>query len=175
MRRLGALLGLCLAVSLTGCSDAGEEPAADPRAGWQTVTATDDTFSLQLPPGWTSDEEFLERPVVVAMRGETGGDRVRASSYLDELRAEGAAIDAAGILAGSNVFCERLDGTEVFGEPRVVFDCPRERPGQPTSRRLLVPMTHDGRSVLLLVQTEGDALEDTADLVRPILESWTWR
>lgn len=175
MRRWGTALGLLAACSLTACG--GDEAADEPAVPTQTVTALDDSFTVEVPEGWTTQEEFLGAPVVVAMQSEDGVDQVRVSHYLDSVRAEEEAISASGILSGSNVFCERLDDTTVFGEERLVFDCPLEaEPGGAPGHQLLFPIVREGReeSALVLVETTGASLADTAEVARPVLESFTW-
>jgi hypothetical protein len=171
---LALCLALCLA--LAGCSG-GDESAEDsgtPPGDWKTVTATDDSGSLRVPAGWTAQRGWLERPVVIAEHGADPAGTVRVSTYLDPLQAERAAIQAGEILGNQGVLCDRIDGSEVFGRPRLVFDCPREVPGKPTQRTVLVPLSHDAGSALVLVQVDADSLEDTADLVGPVLDSWSW-
>lgn len=175
MRRWGAVLGLLAACSLTACG--GDEAADEPAVPTQTVTALDDSLTIEVPEGWTTREKFLGAPVVVAMQDEDRVDQVRVSHYLDSVRAEEEAISASGILSGSNVFCERVDGTTVFGDERLVFDCPLDEPGAAgTVRQLLFPIVREGEeeSALVLIETTGTSLADTADLVRPVLESLSW-
>lgn len=176
MKRWGTVIGLLAACSLTACG--GDEAADEPAVPTQTVTALDDSFTVEVPEGWTTQEKFLGAPVVVAMQSEDGVDQVRVSHYLDSVRAEEEAISASGILSGSNVFCERLDDTAVFGDERLVFDCPLEvEPGEAPGHQLLFPIVREGEeeSALLLVETTGTSLADTADVARPIVESFAWR
>lgn len=174
MRRWGVVLGLLAAGTLAGCGD--DEAADEPALATQTLIALDDSLSIEVPEGWTKQEKFLGNPVVVAMQSEDGVDQVRVSHYLDSVRAEEEAISASGILSGSNVFCERLDDTTVFGDERLVFDCPLEEQGRAPVHQLLFPIVHEDReeSALVLVETTGTSLEDTADVARPVLESFTW-
>lgn len=175
MKRWGAVIGLLAACSLTACG--GDEAADEPAVPTQTVTALDDSFTIEVPEGWTTQEKFLGAPVVVAMQSEAGVDQVRVSHYLDSVRAEEEAISASGILSGSNVFCERVDDTTVFGDERLVFDCPLETPGAAGPvRQLLFPIVREGEeeSALVLIETTSTSLSDAADLARPVLESFTW-
>lgn len=168
MRRLVPALVVALCWSATGC---GDEPDADEAAGpTRTVTSLDESFTLEVPEDWADHERDLGGPIVVAVRSPGGTDRVLAQHFDDETGAENAAIRVGGRLSQRNVFCERLDGTEVFGEPRTVFDCPL--PGN--VHKLLFPVAGEQESALLLVQTVGATLADTADVAGPVVESFAW-
>lgn len=156
-----------LGVVATGC---GGGPEAEPAVPTRTVTALDDTFTVEVPEDWAEREGDLAGEIVVAMRAPGGGDELLGQYFADETAAENAAIRIGGRLSGRNVFCERLDGTEVFGEPRTVFDCPL--PGN--VHKLLFPIAGEQESALLLVETVGATLEDTAALAGPIVESFAW-
>jgi hypothetical protein len=176
VRRVATAVALCLMV--TGCSDSGDGAAHDAGgdSGWETVAATDGTGSVDVPAGWTTQRGFLRRPVVIAEHGHDPAGSVRVSTYLDEVGAERAAVESSAILARENVLCDRLDGSEAFGDPHLVFDCPRERSGRPTRRTLLIPLSHPEGSALVLVDVDdAETLEDARDLVQPVIESWTWR
>lgn len=149
-----------------GCGAEPEEAAAPTR----TVTARDDTFTVEVPEDWTDREGDLAGEVVVAVQAPGGRDELLAQYFPDATGAEDAAIRIGGRLSGRNVFCERLDGTDLFGEPRTVFDCPL--PGQ--VHKLLFPVAGEQESVLLLVETVGATVGDTADLAAPIVESFAW-
>ncbi len=170
------MLGLFMTLAMTACGG-DETGAAEPPTPVQTVTAVDDSFTIEVPEGWTTKENFLGAPVVVAVQGETRFDQVLISHYFDTVRAEEEAISAGGMLSGSNVFCERLDESTVFGDERLVFDCPVEEAGAETTHKLFFPIVRDGEkeSALVLIQTTGGSLEETADVVAPILESFTWQ
>ena len=170
-----AVPGLVLACSLAACG--GDEAAQAPEPATRTVTALDESFTIEVPEGWSTKEKFLGAPVVVAVQGEGRFDQVLVTHYFDDVRAEEEAISSGGMLSGSNVFCERLDESTVFGEERLVFDCPVQEVGKATTRKLFFPVVRDGEkeSALVLVQTTGETLGDTADVVQPILESFTWQ
>ena len=178
MKRWGTALVLLAACALTACGgDGDDEQTEKPADETQTVTALDESFTIAVPEGWTTKENFLGAPVVVAVQGEDRFDQVLISHYFDEVRAEEEAISVGGMLSGSNVFCERLDESTVFGEERLVFDCPVEEAGARTTHKLFFPIVRDGEeeSALVLIQTTGGSLEETADVVEPILESFTWQ
>ncbi len=170
------MLGLVAACFVTACGGGGGD-TEDLPAPVQTVTALDESFTIEVPEGWMTKKKFLGSPVVVAMQDGGGLDQVLISHYLDEVQAEEEAISAGGMLSGSNVFCERLDESTVFGDERLVFDCPVEETGARTTRKLFFPIVRDGEdeSALVLIQTTGGSLAETADLVEPILESFSWQ
>ena len=175
MMRWGAVVVLLAATCLTAC---GDDEAPDTAAvSTQTVTALDESFTIEVPEAWTTRKSFLGAPVVVAMQSEARVDQVRVSHYLDDVQAEEEAISISGMLSGSNVFCERLDESTAFGDERLVFDCPVEEAGAATTRQLLFPVVRDGgaESALVLIQTSGASIEETTDLVQPIVESFTWQ
>lgn len=155
----------------TTAPDDGSSGASDTGSG--AVDATDGSFSVELPPGWTSEEQYLTGTVVAAAQGDDPADQLLVSTFEDPSGAEDRAIYSAAGLADSDIACQRLEDSTAFGEPQLVFDCPQQVEGA-TVRRLLVPIEHDGRSILMLVQTAGETLDDTAAVGRPLLESLTW-
>ena len=172
-----AVPGLLLVWPLAGCGGDEEPGAPEPDRATQTVTALDESFTIEVPEGWATKEEFLGAPVVVAVQGEGRFDQVLVTHYFDEVQAEEEAISSGGQLSGSNVFCERLDESTVFGEERLVFDCPIQEDGTATTRKIYFPIVREGEqeSALVLIQTTGETLGETADVVQPILESFTWQ
>jgi hypothetical protein len=126
-----------------------------------------------VPDGWSSQEDFLQDPVVVAAQGEDEVDQLLVSTFPQPSGAEDQAIFTATGLADGGVTCRRLEDSTAFGDARLVFDCPQHADGS-TVRRLLLPVEHGGKSVLVFLQTSGETLEDTAAVVRPIVESLTW-
>lgn len=183
MTRVPVLLCLPVLVvlALTGCgSGADDRPGATPGTGGPSdtsgagaVEATDGSFSLRLPAGWSSREQFLRDPVVVAAQGRDEVDQLLVSTFEDPGGAEDQAIYTATGLADSGIVCTRLEDSTAYGAPRLVFDCPQTAHGS-TVRKLFLPVEHDGASVLVFVQTAGETLADTAEVVRPIVESLTW-
>jgi hypothetical protein len=177
MTRVLAVLLLAV-VALAGCGDgsAGTEPdgaTAPSDGGAATIEATDGSFSLEVPAGWSSQEQFLRDTVVVAAQGEDEVDQLLVSTFSQSRGAEDQAIFTATGLADNGVACKRLEASTAFGDARLVFDCPQEADGS-TVRRLFLPVEHDGASVLVFVQTAGNTLDDTATVVQPILESLSW-
>lgn len=159
---------LLVTVLLAGGCSSREE--SEPEAPTKAVAATDGSFEVAVPEGWTTMGPSLAGDVVVAERDPGGRTRLVASHEDGEVGAEQRAITAAGRLSGDGVFCERLDGDETFGEPHLVFDCPLGE----GLRQLLVPMVGEGESALLGIRVGGETLADTAEVVGPILRSFAW-
>lgn len=164
-------------VVLTGCSSGTDDgdATADPGAGEsdRRIEASDGSFTIEIPEGWASREEFLQGSVVVAAQGEDEIGQLLISVFDDVDAAEGQAIYTAAGLASSDVACKRQEDSTVFGDARLVFDCPQKADGS-TVRRLFIPVEHDGASILVLVQTSAESLAETAAVVTPMLESLTF-
>ncbi|MCW2845697.1 MAG: hypothetical protein JWN22_3613 [Nocardioides sp.] len=171
---------LCFGVvALVGCGSGsddteGDGTAASGDAGAATIEATDGSFSLEVPDGWSSQDQFLQGPVVVAAQGQDEVDQLLVSAFPQPGGAEDQAIFTATGLADSGITCKRLEDSTAFGDARLVFDCPQDADGS-TVRRLLLPVEHDGKSILVFLQTSGETLDDTAAVVRPIVESVAWK
>jgi hypothetical protein len=169
--RLLPLLGLA-ALLLAGCSGSSDDPA-DPPAGGQELTAQDDSFTLTVPGDWEAIDTDQE-PVVLAAQGSDPLDQLIVSAFPSVEAAEEQAVSITAGLAGQDVACERLEDSDVYGEPRLLFDCPGQA-ADGTARRVLVPVDGDDRGLLLLLQTSGAALQDTAELGTLVLGSLTFR
>ena len=175
-RRLALLLATM--VVLTGCSpddavvrDASDKPSVG--EGDHRIAATDGSFTIEVPEDWTSLDESIQSPIVVAAQGEDKVDQLIISVFDDVEGAQDQAIFTAAGLADGNIICKRLEDSTVFGDARLVFDCPQQFEGS-TVRKLFIPIENDDASLLVLVQTSGESLADTAAVVTPILESLTF-
>ena len=165
---------MTLVAVLTGCASGSPDAAAEPGPGQRRLTASDDSFTVDVPDSWAAREQYLRDHVVVAAQGEDRIDQLLVSTFDGAGAAEDQAIYTAAGLAGGGIACRRLEQSPAFGDPRLVFDCPQQADGS-TVRRLFVPVEHGGASILVFVQTSGETLATTAGTVRPILESLSWR
>lgn len=149
------------------------EPVTEPAAG--RVTTQDGSVSLVLPRGWVkyAAAELDGVVVLAANQADDRGEQVFVSSFEDAGAAEDAAIYAATGMAGQGATCKRVEKDRTFGGQRLLFDCAFTDP-EPF-HKVLVPMGDAERGALLLVQTDGEDLADTAGRITPILESWRWR
>lgn len=173
----GVVLLIAAMLVLTGCASGTAHRAVtdDPGAGEgnHRIAATDGSFTIEVPQDWTSQEEYLQAPVVVAAQGQDKVDQLLVTVFDDVNAAENQAIYTATGLADSNIICKRQEDSTAFGDARLVFDCPQKADGS-TVRKLFIPIERDGASFLVFVQTSGESLEDTAAVLAPMLESLTW-
>lgn len=172
LRSLALLFTSLVLLGTTGCGT-GSQP---PSAGTQRVESRDGSFSVAVPADWAS------RPAALAQGGQNGQLAVQApdpalqllaSAFPTTDGAEQHAVRLATGFAGTGMRCERREGFTEFGGDRLVLDCAAAKGGR-TIRSVLIPMPHDGRSVLVLAQLWGDTLAATAPSLAPILGSWTW-
>lgn len=170
MRWWGIVAGLATLLVVTGCSSSTQQESAES----QVLLSSDDALAVAVPADWTRQPDLEKRTIVLAASGPDGQE-LRVARYPAGQLAEQKAIRQSEVLAGRNVFCERLDGSEVFGDPHLVFDCPVEKGGQVTSRQILVPFEHESGGGLLLVKVAGATLEDAAVVAGPIVESLAWQ
>ncbi|MGJ9414264.1 hypothetical protein ACHAAC_16295 [Aeromicrobium sp. CF4.19] len=167
-----------LLVFLAACggpaaSTGDDDPAADsadtsdPTDAPDTTTlvSADGAVSAEVPAGWVEPELEVTGPVaLVAQSEEDELDQLIVNTYTEPGAAEEQAISITAGLASSDVSCER---TELDGQ--LLFDCPEDQDGG-TVRRMYAPLTEDGSSLLVLVQTRAETLADAADLLGPILD-----
>lgn len=163
-----AALAVLTALALVSCAVSDDGPAD----GSRRLVATDGSFSVDVPDNWVRlDVSDLGDVVVVAAKGPNGLDQLFVTRHEGEGGATEHGLWVSAGLAGSGVICTRIEATYAFGDPRTAFDCPQAVEGT-TVRRVLVPhVLEDGTSLLVFTQTIGESLRDTADVVRPILDS----
>lgn len=178
MTRVLTLLLLAIA-ALAGCSSGSGEPVAEDASagvdeGQHRIVASDESFTIDVPEDWATQEQYLQDPVVVAVQGQDEVNQLLVSVFDDPGAAEDQAIYTATGLADNGIFCKRLEDSTAFGDSRLVLDCPQKADGA-TVRKLFLPIEHDGGSILVFVQTAGETLAETATFVRPMLDSLTWK
>lgn len=170
---------LCLLTSavllLAGCSDSPDpaDDTDDAAAGSLRLEATDGSFTVDVPDDW----EMLEvdpGQIVLAAQGSDPLDQLVVTTHESVEAATDEAVSVTAGLAGRGIACERLDDATVYGEGRLLFDCPQETEDGPV-RRVFVPVDGDGPGLLVLLQTTGATLQDTGTLGRPVLDSLTFR
>lgn len=171
-RRVLAALVLVLTPCLTGCLHGAQE---DRSAGGDVVTSLDGSFTIAMPDGWDQRPVPEGKEAVLNLYQKNDKHhQVMANTFDTAGGAEYAAIYAAtGIYDSLHVACRRLEHDTTFGSARLVFDCPFADP-EPF-HKILVPYVDGDRSVLVLVQVDGTELGDTAPLVTPFLESFSWQ
>ncbi len=186
MRRRVIVPALALALAAvpacgsTGSGSSGASspnPSAPSKAGGgqtQRLEAADRSFTIEVPKSWKNRPELAKNKTVIAAQGtEETLDQLIVTSYATAPEAEDEAVFVVTGLSGSGTACERLEKSTAFGGQRLVFDCPSETEGT-KYRRLFFPVEHEGRSLLLLLQTTGASLDATVALGKPVLESLTF-
>jgi len=175
--RLAAALGTTLLLLLPGCSSSapssGGSGSGGAAPGQQRLEGISGSLSVEVPEDWTSKADAARPPVVVAAQGPDPVDQLLVSTFAGPKEAQDNAVFAVAGLGGRGITCERLQDSTAFGEPRLVFDCPQEVEGT-TVRRLLFPVAQEEGSALVLLQTAGASLADTAPVVTPVLDSLSW-
>lgn len=174
-RAASAALVAALVTGLTGCGgddtdDTDGSDSAAPTPPATTLTARDRALSVALPGGWSEEAAGEAGKVVVAASGPQG-ERLRVSVYDEPAGAEQAAITETELLNRRHVICERLDDSDVLGDPHLVFDCGKDD----TLRRLVyVVLVDDARSALVGVELDASSLEQAADVVGPAVDGVSW-
>lgn len=134
-----------------------------------SITATDKSFALTVPSGWTSPKRGVPSPFVVALQDQTAPtDQVLISSFASPTDADDAAQRTASGLAAQKVACD--PGT-VGG--RKLIDCHYAYQGKQV-RKMLFSFVHDKTSTLVLYQTLAKSRAAGYAKVDPILASWRW-
>jgi hypothetical protein len=153
-------------------TDKARQPVTEPVSG--RVTAHDGSVSFALPDGWQAyAAEELDGVVVLATsKVDDEAEQVFVSSFKSFKEAEDAAIYGATGMAGQGATCKRVEKARTFGRPRLLLDCDFTDP-EPF-HKVLIPLGDAQRGALLVVQTDGDTLRDTAGRITPILKSWQW-
>lgn len=178
MNRALALLAATLL--LTSCGGADEKKQDEEEAEVVTepvsgrLTTEDDSVSLVLPHGWEkyASEELDGVVVLAANQADDEGEQVFVSRFDNRKAAEDAAIYAATGMVAQGARCHSWPRDTTFGAERLVLDCDFTDP-EPF-HKVLIPIGDAKRGAMLLVQTDGDTLEDTAGRITPILDSWRW-
>lgn len=179
--RLLAASLLTATLVLTGCSGdddkSGEGEGKDSGSTGKAaeggrVSTEDGVASLEIPKGWAEAGVELDGPVVLVASSKADPfEQVLVSSFPKKGDAEDAAIFSSTGMTRSGGTCTRLEGDRTFGKPHLVFDCAFT---EPQLHKVFVVQTDGTRSALILVQTAGKTLADTADVVTPIVDSWRW-
>lgn len=167
---------LAASLVLTGCSGGddgkGDTSTDKGSAKGGRVTTQDGVASLVIPKGWADAGVELDGPVVLVASSQADPfEQVLVSSFPKAGDAEDAAVFSSTGMVQSGGTCTRLEDDRTFGGPNLVFDCAFTGP---ELHKVFVVRTDGARSALVLVQTAGKTLADTAEVVTPILDSWRW-
>ncbi len=178
MTRTLALLAATLLLSSCGGDEETKQQDEEPRAVTEPVSGRvstqDDSVSLVLPEGWEkyAAEELDGVVVLAANQADDEGEQVFVSRFDSLKAAEDAAIYAATGMVAQGAKCRSWPRNTTFGAERRVLDCDFTDP-EPF-HKVLIPIGDATRGAMLLVQTDGDTLADTAGRITPILDSWRW-
>ena len=162
MRRQGVFLSVLLVMTLCACG--GAQPSPAPAHG-QRLTASDGSFTMTVPKGWSAHESQAQDPIVLVAPGTNKVNQLLVSEFEGKDEAENNAIFAVTGLLDGGTECKRTKPAS-----NLVFDCAGNYQGMPY-RKLFFPIEHGNNSYLVLVQTQGETLSDAGKVASPIVAS----
>ena len=133
MRRQCGFLSVLLFVLLGACG--GGQPSPAPADGHR-LTASDGSFTVTAPKGWSAHQNQAQDPIVLVAQGTNKVNQLLVSGFEGKDEAENNAIFAVTGLIDSGTECKR---TELEGN--LVFDCPGNRSGHALPQALLPDRT----------------------------------
>lgn len=163
---------LTLAACGGGESAADKEARAVPLSGHQETS--DGVASFTLPKGWVKPQQELDGRVTFAAVDALDPTRqifVTTGDSREDAQAE--ALFVADAYAKQKASCRRDRRDTTYGATYALVDCAWTEPT--AYRKVMIVLGDEKKGAMLLVGGTAKSRKDLADLITPLLKSWSWK